>query len=115
MNRENQNVRQFLSMRLTPQNMTFYTVRTSILESVRRETRSFYGRVLDVGCGFMPYRSIVESVPEVSEYVGMDLEHSEYYAGVEPQIKWNGQLDSDRSRDFRLCDGYRDSGALCGA
>jgi len=48
----------------------------------------------------MPYRPIVESVPEVSEYVGMDLEHSEYYPGVEPVLKWNGQLIPTETATF---------------
>ena len=80
----------FLSMPLRPRTLTYYTVRTTILEAVRRETASFHGTVLDLGCGFMPYRRVVESNPAVRRYVGLDLEQPTYYAGVEPDMKWDG-------------------------
>lgn len=83
--------REFLAMPLRPANMTFYSVRTSILKSLKEGTKSFHGSVLDVGCGFMPYRGIVESVPAVTSYTGMDLEQPTYYAGVEPDLKWDGK------------------------
>lgn len=82
--------KEFLAMPLRPGNMTFYSVRSSILESVKTETKVFHGSVLDVGCGFMPYRGLIESVPEVTGYTGMDLEQPTYYGDVEPDLKWNG-------------------------
>jgi len=82
--------KEFISMPFRPGNMTFYTPRTSVLECVKAETASFYGRVLDVGCGFMPYRKLIESVTSVYSYVGMDLERPTYYRDVDPDLKWNG-------------------------
>lgn len=82
---------EFLSVSLRPKNMLIYTARTSILASVKEETRSFYGTVLDVGCGFMPYREIVVSNPHVEKYIGMDLEASGLYSAAEPSLKWNGE------------------------
>jgi len=83
--------REFLAMPLRPGTMTFYSVRKSILESVSEETRSFHGSVLDVGCGFMPYRGLIRSVPAVTDYTGMDLERPTYYGDVEPDLKWDGK------------------------
>lgn len=83
--------REFLAMPLRPSTMTFYTARRSILESVKRETASFFGSVLDVGCGFMPYRRLIESVEAVEKYTGMDLGQPTYYAGVEPDLTWDGR------------------------
>jgi SAM-dependent methyltransferase len=82
---------QFISMPLRPRNMTFYSPRTTILASVRKVTVDFHGDVLDVGCGFMPYRELVESNEKVRRYVGMDLEQPTYYGNVEPQLKWDGR------------------------
>jgi len=90
-NVENQIEKEFLSMPLKPQTMGFYSVRTAILESVKDETKSFYGQVLDVGCGFMPYRKLIESNPQVKKYIGMDLEKPTYYGHIEPDLKWNGE------------------------
>lgn len=81
---------EFLSVALTPGNLLIYAPRTSILESVKRETALFYGNVLDLGCGFMPYRSIVEANPSVDKYTGMDLESPTYYGHIEPDLKWDG-------------------------
>lgn len=82
---------EFLSIPFDRRNMTYYSVRSSILASVKTEAASFYGVVLDVGCGFMPYRKLVESVPSVQQYVGMDLEHPTYYGEAQPELKWDGR------------------------
>jgi SAM-dependent methyltransferase len=80
----------FLNVPLTAGSMPFYTARTSILKSVTAASASFSGTVLDVGCGVMPYRKLIESNPKVSKYIGMDLADSSLYAQVEPDLKWNG-------------------------
>jgi len=82
--------KEFLIVPLRPGNMTFYSPRSSILASVKSGIISFHGDVLDVGCGFMPYRDLVRSVPAVQSYVGMDLEQPTYYGSVEPDLKWDG-------------------------
>ncbi len=92
--------REFLKMPLRPRTMTYFTVRTTILAAVRRETASFHGSVLDVGCGFMPYRNLIESVPAVQEYVGLDLEQPTYYAEAEPDMKWDGRTIPSESESF---------------
>jgi SAM-dependent methyltransferase len=92
--------KEFHSMPLRPGTMTFYSARSSILASVKAETASFYGTVLDVGCGFMPYRELIESVPAVDRYVGMDLEQPTYYGEIEPDLKWNGERIPADDRSF---------------
>ncbi|HLM01517.1 MAG TPA: class I SAM-dependent methyltransferase [Pyrinomonadaceae bacterium] len=88
---EKQIEEEFLSIPLRPRTMFFYSARTAILESVKQESRLFYGTVLDVGCGFMPYKKIIEANPKVEKYVGMDLEKPTYYNQIEPDLKWNGR------------------------
>jgi hypothetical protein len=87
MNIEKQIEDEFLSVRLRPRTMLFYSVRTAILESVKKESESFYGMVLDVGCGFMPYKKLIESNPKVENYIGMDLEQPTYYGQIVPDLK----------------------------
>lgn len=81
----------FLSMPLKSGNMPFYSIRTSILESVKESSLLFHGTVLDVGCGIMPYKSIVLANSNVKQYVGMDLEQPTYYGHIVPDLKWNGK------------------------
>jgi SAM-dependent methyltransferase len=82
---------EFLSVRLRPRTMLFYSPRTAILESIKEESDSFYGTVLDVGCGFMPYKKLIESNPKVENYIGMDLEQPTYYGQIKPDLTWNGE------------------------
>lgn len=91
MNIEKQIEDEFLSVRLRPRTMLFYSVRTAILESMKAESAAFYGTVLDVGCGFMPYKKLIESNPKVENYIGMDLEQPAYYGQIVPDLKWNGR------------------------
>ena len=92
---------EFLAMPLRPATMTYYTVRNAILASVRRETADFYGCVLDVGCGFMPYRGLIEKLDAVEHYVGMDVEGQTLYVDSAPDLTWNGRVvpASDESFD----------------
>jgi SAM-dependent methyltransferase len=83
--------KEFISLSLRPRNMTFYSPRSSILRCIKEETADFYGTVLDVGCGFMPYKELIEAKGRVKHYLGLDLEQPTYYGAVEPQLKWDGQ------------------------
>jgi SAM-dependent methyltransferase len=89
---ENRIDREFLAMPLRPSTMTFYTPRATILRAVKRNSAAFYGSVLDVGCGFMPYRGIVESVEAVGSYTGLDLAKSNFYGEAVPDITWDGRI-----------------------
>lgn len=81
--------------------MPFYSAKMAIAASVRAAVPEFYGTVLDVGCGVMPYRELVEEVESVERYIGMDIPGSALYGHVQPDITWDGlriPLD-DRSVD----------------
>ncbi|MGB7209479.1 MAG: class I SAM-dependent methyltransferase [Pyrinomonadaceae bacterium] len=88
---ENQISSQFLDMPLSPATMMHYTVRSSILESVKTATAQFRGVVLDVGCGLQPYRKIIENNPRVEKYIGMDIKDSALYGHVAVDLNWNGK------------------------
>ncbi len=82
---------EFLAVPLRPRTMLIYSPRTAILRTVKAETAVFHGTVLDIGCGFMPYRKLIESNPHVDNYVGMDLENSEIYSDAKPALTWDGE------------------------
>ncbi|MFN3330021.1 MAG: hypothetical protein ACK419_03735, partial [Pyrinomonadaceae bacterium] len=88
---ENLIEREFLSIPLRPKTMLIYTVRTAILESVKKASSEFYGTVLDVGCGLMPYRKIIESNPKVEKYIGMDWQSPLYSEFLKPDLEWDGK------------------------
>jgi SAM-dependent methyltransferase len=53
----------------------------------------FKGRLLDVGCGKMPYKNYILQNGSVSEYVGLDIETAiEYDENVKPDYTWDGNV-----------------------
>ncbi len=69
--------------------MLHYTVKKAIAEAVGSSADDFFGKVLDVGCGSMPYREVILANERIVEYVGMDIESSVDY-GVKCDIVWDG-------------------------
>ncbi|MBI5154593.1 class I SAM-dependent methyltransferase [Candidatus Poribacteria bacterium] len=62
-----------------------YTPRRTLLRAVKAALPRFQGVFLDVGAGFMPYRSLIE--PRVSRYISLDLPNSGWSP---PEIEWDG-------------------------
>ena len=79
--------------------------------------RDFRGTVLDIGCGKMPYKSVLLAPPSrATKYIGLDLPADmrfREYNNQLPDLEWDGQtipLDSTRIESavaievFELCD-----------
>jgi SAM-dependent methyltransferase len=81
---------QFTEISLTPKNMALYSVRTSVLCAVKNALPFFRGEVLDVGCGIMPYKSLILKNKSVNRYIGMDLRQTDYHGKVPPDLYWDG-------------------------
>jgi SAM-dependent methyltransferase len=84
-------------------NLDRFIVRAAILRELQLALPSFRGRVLDVGCGQKPYRSLILRPPsQAKEYVGLDMQTARY--GVEPDVSWDGRHMpfEDESFDFAL-------------
>lgn len=69
-----------------------YIAQRAILNAVERNRDLFHGIVLDVGCGCMPYKSIVASSgARVSIYIGLDLADGVYAKSFgRPDLEWDG-------------------------
>jgi SAM-dependent methyltransferase len=66
-----------------------YIPRRSIVEALRAALPHFSGDVLDVGCGYMPYKPLLLAEPSrATSYLGMDLNQNLYQA---PDISWDGE------------------------
>jgi SAM-dependent methyltransferase len=80
---------QFLAPSCTPRNLDLFLVRSAILQALQETTRHFSGTLLDVGCGYMPYKSLVLApLSRATRYLGLDLERSTYEA--KPDLCWDG-------------------------
>jgi SAM-dependent methyltransferase len=74
-----------------------YVPGRAILDALRHEIQCFHGTVLDIGCGDMPYRSLLEAADGVRMYVGMDLMDGGY---GRPQVEWDGTRIPFRSESI---------------
>lgn len=78
----------FLNPRCTAENLDRFLVRSSILSALKETLPSFCGTLLDVGCGYMPYKQLVLAPPSRTEkYIGLDLKDNTYQ---KPDLEWDG-------------------------
>jgi len=49
------------------------------------------GKLLDVGCGKMPYKDYILKHSQVSQYIGLDIDTHRNY-GTQPDVIWNGEV-----------------------
>ena len=80
-----------------------YLVRRSLLAAVTELKPILHGKVLDLACGIMPYKDFLLS-DKIEQYIGVDLEPTEYHHDVKPDLYWNGSEIplQDSSVDFVL-------------
>lgn len=71
--------------------LDLFTIRRGVLDALRSNLRHFEGTVLDVGCGYQPYRTLLENAPaRTRKYVGLDLDTGLYRS--RPDITWDGKV-----------------------
>ncbi|MGD1019127.1 MAG: class I SAM-dependent methyltransferase [Verrucomicrobiia bacterium] len=79
----------FLDPRCSPSTLDRYSVRRAILGALCDQLPNFHGTVLDVGCGKMPYKSLVLAPPSHAiNYIGLDLKGNIYQ---KPDVEWDGR------------------------
>jgi SAM-dependent methyltransferase len=82
---------QFINIELNYETLDKYHIRSSIFESIANHAASFKGKLLDVGCGKMPYKHYILTHSFVEEYIGIDLENALVYdRDIKPDTTWNG-------------------------
>ncbi len=82
----------FIEIPLTGENLDRYYHRTSILQSIQRAMPHFHGKLLDAGCGKMPYKEFILQHSKVKQYVGLDIESAIVYdENVRPDFYWDGK------------------------
>jgi len=88
-----------------PNTLHNYLIRQAILKALKSQQDIFHGRLLDVGCGEMPYKSLVASgFNNVECYVGLDFKQNAIHNNS-PDIYWEeGKIPlDDSSVDCVLC------------
>lgn len=82
----------FINIPLRVDNLDLYYHRTSILRALEKRLPSFHGKLLDAGCGKMPYKQYILEKSSITEYVGLDIERAIVYdEQVKPDFYWDGK------------------------
>lgn len=76
--------------RLSLSSLDTYVIRSAILAAVKDASSLFSGTLLDVGCGYMPYRELFFPSSKVDCYIGLDLEQNDNYRN-KPDLVWDGE------------------------
>lgn len=80
---------EFLNPRLLPATLDRFLTRRAILTALRAQLVSLHGTVLDIGCGNMPYKSLVLAPPSrARKYIGLDIQGDIYQP---PDLYWSGR------------------------
>ncbi len=99
------NFNNFINPLCEPRQLDTFLIRVSILNAIKNNQPNFCGVLLDIGCGQMPYKSLITSPPsQVTQYIGLDFEVNPIHNN-KPNITWqNGQIPlADNSVDCAIC------------
>jgi len=81
----------FINLQLSKDNLESYIVRNEIFKAVTNAIPLFSGKLLDSGCGSMPYKKIILSNSAITNYAGLDIEGGLNYEGLQPDYLWDGE------------------------
>jgi len=81
----------FLDLSLNKKNLDTYYIRQSILNALNQTLPILNGKLLDIGCGKMPYKEFILKNSKVSEYIGLDIDDAlQYSETIKPDFLWDG-------------------------
>lgn len=80
----------FTNIKICYNNLESFIVRKEILKAVENLIPQLKGKVLDSGCGSMPYKKIILSNDKVESYIGLDIESGLNYENVKADFLWDG-------------------------
>jgi SAM-dependent methyltransferase len=81
----------FTEIPFSIETLDLYYIRNSILKVIIKVIPELKGRLLDIGCGQMPYREFIITKSKVTEYKGIDLESALIYnKDIRPDYFWDG-------------------------
>ena len=93
----------FIEIPLDGNTLQVYCVRKAIFDSVQIATPKFFGSLLDVGCGQMPYREyILANNQKIDKYIGLDMESSSIHDTSIADLTWD-------AKTIPLADNFVDS------
>ncbi len=81
----------FVDIDINLENLDVFTTRRAIFIALTKSVNNLNGKLLDIGCGKMPYKNYILEHSKVIKYVGLDIETALIYdSKVKPDFTWNG-------------------------
>jgi SAM-dependent methyltransferase len=71
-------------------NIEIFITRKELSRHIKCSLPFFKGKLLDVGCGVMPYRDFILQQSAAEKYIGLDLASTEIYKHIQPDLVWDG-------------------------
>lgn len=91
----------FTELELNYASLDTFVIRNSILIFIQKITPQLTGRLLDFGCGKMPYRNMILEESELKEYIGLDIETAlTYDSKIKPDFIWDGNAMPFSNEEF---------------
>ncbi len=82
----------FINVKLTPNTVYVYPVRRALQKAIDTNIDLFWGVLMDLGCGEMPYRQyLIDKNKKITKYIGVDVDYNQYHRSIKPDIIWNGE------------------------
>ena len=79
----------FLNPKLSLTTLDTFVARRRVFDAIISRRDQFSGTVLDIGCGNMPYKTLIVGPQGRAErYIGLDLSSGHY---GKPDLEWNGR------------------------
>lgn len=92
----------FTDIKITYDNLESFIIRKEILKAVENVIPQLSGKILDSGCGSMPYKEIILSNKKVQSYVGLDIETGLNYEDIKPDFFWDGKVMPFEDASFNV-------------
>jgi SAM-dependent methyltransferase len=81
----------FTNLKITKNNLDIYQIRIKVFNFIKSSLSLFSGKILDVGCGKMPYKKYILENSKVTEYIGLDIDDALIYdKKIKPDYTWDG-------------------------
>ncbi|MCC6599727.1 MAG: class I SAM-dependent methyltransferase [Crocinitomicaceae bacterium] len=81
----------FIDITMDVEHLDIYPMRMNIRNAIISSLPLFSGKMLDIGCGKMPYKNYILSHSKVTDYTGLDIESALVYDNnIKPDFTWNG-------------------------
>ncbi len=94
-------MKDYRNLKLSTNNIDTYFPLAKKVEVITEICRQyFFGDLLDIGCGEMPYKNLIFDLGNISTYTGVDIKNDVYQDKIKPDIFWDGKVLPSTNNSF---------------